>query len=74
LAVGGLIYFTIWPSLMLPWPPSYYGLYSLVMASSFGSGVIALILGRFAQKWLLGIEMFASGILLVLSLLAASTI
>jgi hypothetical protein len=74
VAVGGLIYYTLRPAPMTPWPPSYYRVYAEVLFLSLGSGVVACVLWRSTPKWLLGIEIFVSGCLLVLSLLAASTV
>jgi hypothetical protein len=74
VAVGGFIYFTVRPSPLTPWPPSYYGLYAWVILSSLVGVVVASVLWRTAPRWLFGIELFSSGCLLVLSLLAASTI
>ena len=74
LAAGGLIYFTLWPSPLSPWPPSYYGLYGLVMLLSFLGCVVGAILWRSSPRWLLGVEIAVSVCLFVMSLLAGSTI
>jgi hypothetical protein len=74
LAAGGLIYFTLWPLPLSPWPPSYYGLYGLVMLLSFLGCVVGAILWRSSPRWLLGVEIAVSVCLFVMSLLAGSTI
>jgi len=74
VAVGGLIYYTLRPAPITPWPPSYYRVYAEVLFLSLGSGVVACVLWRSIPKWLLGLEIFVSGCLLLLSLLAASTV
>jgi len=74
VAVGGLIYYTLRPAPMTPWPPSYYGIYLWVFVLSLGGGAVACVLWRSTPKWLFGIEIFVSGCLLLESLLAASTV
>jgi len=73
VAVAGLIYYTLRPASMTPWPPSYYAVYGWVILLSLGSSVIACVFLRSTPKWLFGIQIFASGCLLLASLLAAST-
>ena len=74
LAAGGLLYFTLRPSPLSPWPPSEYALFFLVMLLSFLAIVVGSILHRSSPRWLFAIELAVSGCLFVLSLLAGSTI